>query len=334
MEDIFPDMASIFKHEEVVKFACCLSDKPDILIEIICDRFASEDGETYRDYPFLRELTAEVSTTAFTVHPLHNQFVNYFYFGGDKDLKEEEKPVFVPSKMFKGIGTDGCYVRISAMGIRDEKNKTGNQSDENIPYRMCRHNEEMSEHVECRLSFSPGIWSYEEMDIGSKMLSKIKERASVCVTEINTWFLKLTENSVSKDERHFTCNIDATCIEDLILATRLMKELTPYQKLDVHQFHLKDMNFNQDSDIEKVVVEIMGMSGFKHVRSVMITGEITQLMWHELCEELPYCSELEKLILQNEIGEDGFTKALGQYLLSNLCHCHKMVKLNMSHIPQ
>ena len=326
-------MKSIFNHREVVKFACCLSDQPDVLIEIICDRFASQGSETYvdRDYLFLRELTAELSTSAFTVHPLHNQFVNYFYFGGDKDLKEEERPVFLPSKMFKGMGTQ-CYVQILAMGIRDEKNRTGNQSDENIPKRMSRHNEGMGEHVEVRLSCSPGLRSCKEMEIAVKMLSKIKERASVCVTEIDLCCLHMTENPVSNDERHFTCNIDLSDFKELVSTTKLMKEISSYQKLDVHQFHLKNMNFNQDCQMQKVVAEIMGMSSFKHCRSMMIIGGIAPLMWHELYEQLPHFSELEKLILQNKVGDGGFTKGSVQNLIPNLCHCRKIATLNLSNI--
>ena len=78
-----------------MKFACCLSDQPDVLIEIICDRFAAqarqypnEDYYDATDYDTLKELTTELSTTAFTVHPLHNQFVNYFNFGHDEDEKD------------------------------------------------------------------------------------------------------------------------------------------------------------------------------------------------------------------------------------------------------
>ena len=326
-------MKSIFNHREVVKFACCLRDKPEVLIEIICDRFASQGSETYedRDYLFLRELTAELSTSDLTVHPLHNQFVNYFYFGDDKVLEEEERPVFLPSKMFKGMGTQ-CYIQISAMGIRDEKNKTGNQSDENIPKRMSRHNEGKGEHVEVRLSCSPGLRSCKEMEIALKMLSKIKERASVCVREIDLCCLKLTENAVSKDERHFTCNIDLSDFKELSSTTKLLKEISAYQKLGIYQFHLKNMNFSQDFEMEKVVVEIMGMSGFKHVRSVRIVGHLTPLIWNQLYEHLPHLSQIEKINLQNKIGEDALKKGVIQNLLSNLCHCRKITTINLSNI--
>ena len=128
MEDIFPDKATILKHKEVLKFACCLSDKPDVLIEIICDRFANQVTEHHylaSDYRLLWELTAELSTTAHTVQPLRNQFINYFYF--DRLDRQEEQPVFVPSKMFKGIRGglqvilfSDNYTRLPAIGETTE----------------------------------------------------------------------------------------------------------------------------------------------------------------------------------------------------------------------
>ena len=39
---MFPDMATIWQHREVVKFACCVSDQPDVLIQIVCDRLVTQ----------------------------------------------------------------------------------------------------------------------------------------------------------------------------------------------------------------------------------------------------------------------------------------------------
>ena len=220
------------------------------------------------------------------------------------------------------------------MDIPDEKNKAGNQCDEN---RMSPHNKGKNEQVEGCLkhyhfSDSPNKYQkYFEMQIASKVLSKIMERAPTVVREIDFCGLQLTEHSVSKDDRCFTLNIDLSGYLELLCATEIIKDITPCKEADVNQFHLKNINFSKENEMEKNVINIMRMSGFKHVRSVMIcNGDLTPLMWNELCQLLPHLSELEELNLQNKINIDSFTKGDAQNLLSNLRHCLKIATLNLS----
>ena len=299
LENVFPDVASIFNHREVVKFACCLSDQADVLIEIICDRLVNQarqyPKENYYDnidYDTLKELTTELSTTAFTIHPLHNQFLNYFNFGDD----ETEKTVFVPSKLFKGIGTfsqppvlllsdnnsrasatneatetaTAESGGISPTGISQEKNRTGSSSDE----RMARHTGK-DEQVQGRLIHGHTQYSrygYQEMVMALKMLSKIKERAPVCVRQIDLCCLQLTENSASSNERYFRYNFDLSFFEELRPAMDLVKEIGTYQKIGVHQLQLRNMNFKDKCEMEQIVIDILRMPNVQHVRSVTMIG--------------------------------------------------------------
>ena len=327
-----------------MKFACCLSDKPDVLIEIICDRFANQEEDDYvffhKDYEFLRELTAELSTTIFTVHPLHNQFVNYFDSGNEN--RKEEMPVFVPSKMFKGMGSTGVsqvvlfsdnYTRspakgettktrresssqISLLDVTDDKNRTWNPSDENLLGRMFQYNEGKGEQVDgCLRHYHHSVFPLmnrdEEMEIVLKLLSKIKERASLFVREIDLCCLQ----SVCKGDKYFTLKINVFDADELLYATELIKEIGPYQKLGGNKLLLKDMNLSQESEMEKI-------SSFKHVRSVKIIKHLIPLKWKELCEALLHPSQIEK------IGEDASKKDV----IQNLCHCRKITTLNLSNI--
>ena len=350
LENIFPYMESILNHREVVKFACCLSDKPDVLVEIICNRFAAQARQNptndydyhTTDYDILKELTTELSTTAFTVHPLHNRFLNYFNFYDDKD----EKMVFLPSKVFKAIGKFSqphvllfpdenteiaieYSAQISGTGTFHEKNTPGNSSDE----RTARHMGK-GEQVGGRLihgHYQSRRYGCQEMVIALKMLSRIKERASVCVKQIDLCCLWLTENSASSNERRFVCNMHLSLFEELQPTMDLVKEISTYQKLDVHQLELQNMNFKDKCEMEKLVLEILRMPSFQHVRSVTMIGGLAPLMWNELCQLLPHLSELEELNLQNKVIESGLSKDDVQNLLSNLGQCRQITTVNLSH---
>ena len=306
---MLPDMATIWQHREVVKFACCLSDQPDVLVMIICDRLANQ-AELYSknvysgkemfhaDYNFLKELSTEIPNANLTVDPLRNRFVNYF--GNEEDDDEEsttKQTIFVPSKVFIGLGDQ----RQSALLFADNKSETlavesasdtksvEHESNQKANLKATsstsddmtgeRHQHEKLPDrkaqggavVEGYLMHTFHLRSQRYgMDAAFNMLREIRERVPVCVTKIEMPCLQLTENSVPDNERHFGCKIDISDFEELVPAIELLKEISAFQNIGVHHLYMKDVDFCFGRKTERVVTQLLRMPSFNHARSLIV----------------------------------------------------------------
>ena len=95
LQTIFPDFRTVQRHREVLKFACCLSSQPDLLIEFICSRLADYcDTDIWinihhyvgwNDYSFLEEIKRNLHGRA-TVNPLCNRDVSFL---AARDIRNE-----------------------------------------------------------------------------------------------------------------------------------------------------------------------------------------------------------------------------------------------------
>ena len=356
---MFPDMATIWQHREVVKFACCLSDQPDVLIEIVCDRLVTQatvysknvySGKEmfHADYNFLKELATEIPNENFTVDPLRNKFVNYF-----DEEEEDEQWIIVPSKIFIGLGED----QQSALLFSDSKSETSaaeaasekktsehdhqlqtKPSDSEDDVEDGRHHEKLPDRktedstvVEGRLmhTFHKRSQRYG-MDAALHMLQEIREYVPVRVTKIDMPCLQLTEDSVTGDERYFSTNIDLSDFEELVPAIELLKEISAYQNIGIHQLYMKDVDFRFGSKTERVVTEMLRMPSFNDVRSVVVKHcDLTTMIWRQLSQQLPHLNKLEKLDLQNTTRT--LAQEVVQTLVPNLRHCHQIATLKLSY---
>ena len=127
IEKIFSSWASIWQHQEVIKFACGLSKQPGQFLEVIYSRLTSHLKDNWTDniFPnFLQSLGRELSETMkFDV--FHNRYFNYTtnsdpnvymvtrFYRFDVNCPEKEAVTFQVDE--STLNLPGVYCSISAL---------------------------------------------------------------------------------------------------------------------------------------------------------------------------------------------------------------------------
>ena len=110
----FPTLEAVLKHEEVIKYACCLSTQPEVLIEVLFlaasttifrDRNTHNNDTIFRDrntlysqikslYRILSSIKRDLPPTV-KVDPLQNEHITSL---SDSDVSEER--MRIPSRLY------------------------------------------------------------------------------------------------------------------------------------------------------------------------------------------------------------------------------------------
>ena len=95
LERLFPTFDTIWKHQEVIKLACGMTDRLDIFLEIIFDRLSTALRSKFLNsdhMPFLEAVGRELPDEK-RMDMLHNKYLNY--------ISQDCPTTFIPSKFYE-----------------------------------------------------------------------------------------------------------------------------------------------------------------------------------------------------------------------------------------